>query len=72
MSAAERDRDVWLLKVIAVILNIYARSFFGIKRDPNITNGFRHFYQLIMYGKEHFEDDNLGWHIFLTRHSELI
>jgi hypothetical protein len=37
------------------------------KMNPNITNGFRHLYQMIMDGKRFFRDDPEGWQIFLER-----
>ena len=40
---------------------------FRVKYKPNITNGFRHIYQMIKDAQDFFIGDNDGWEIFYER-----
>ena len=48
-------------------MNIYAPQYFRVKNHPNITNGFKHLYQNVMDAKSYFQNDNIGWEIFIDR-----
>ena len=63
----EIDESVWLRKICGYIVNVYAPSYFRIKHSPNITNGFKHLYQMIMDAKSCFRNDEETWEIFLVR-----
>ena len=47
----------WLIKMVGYILNVYANMYFRLKMNPNITNGFRHLFQMLMDGKLFFRND---------------
>ena len=53
--------------MVGYIVNVYTNMYLRCKMEPNITNGFRHLYQMIMDGKAFFQDDPDGWEIFLDR-----
>ena len=67
MQTPEHKKDIWLRKIVAYILNVYAPAFLDIKENPNITNGFRHLFRMTMNAKSFFRGDNDGWQIFLER-----
>ena len=53
--------------MVGYIVNVYTEMYLRVKMNPNITNGFRHLYQMIMDGRRFFRDDPAGWEIFLDR-----
>ena len=53
--------------MVGYIVYVYTNMYLRVKFEPNITNGFRHLYQMIMDGKDFFRDDPIGWDIFLDR-----
>ena len=53
--------------MVGYTVNIYVDMYLRVKMNPNITNGFRHLYQMIMDGKRFFMNDPKGWEIFLDR-----
>ena len=53
--------------MVGYIVTVYTDMYLRVKMNPNITNGFRHLYQMIMDGKRFFRDDPKGWEIFLER-----
>ena len=63
----EEAPDIWLIKMVGYIVCVYTNMYLRVKFEPNITNGFRHLYQMIMDGKDFFRDDPAGWEIFLDR-----
>ena len=63
----ELTPSVWLIKMVGYIVYVYTEMYLRVKFEPNITNGFRHLYQMIMDGKDFFRDDPIGWDIFLDR-----
>jgi hypothetical protein len=53
--------------MVGYIVNVYTNMYLRAKMEPNITNGFRHLYQMIMDAKDFFREDPVGWEIFLER-----
>ena len=61
------EPDIWLIKMVGYLLNVYFNMYLRCKMYPNITNGFRNLYEMIMDGKQFFANDPEGWEIFMDR-----